>query len=410
MIISRLLGGKVLRSFGKMSMKNMQDHILEKIYKASLKFLVPQTPEEVYQVIVEEAVKLVDADFGSIVLEQNGKLVKVYSSSEVGYQVKFRKNGFTYQSFKERKIVIAPIFQFGKSHADLRAMGIRWSMFIPLSYHGKAIGTISVNSKRDKEFTKKEQQSLELLGSMASLAIRRSQLYSETQKALEARDLFISMAAHEFRTPVTTIYGYAQLLYNRKENLPEAESRWAEGMHTESYRLTLMMNDLLEINRIKSGRMQFDWKECSLRYLMTRTVNNFKFNYPDREIVLRERLQENEADYVIGDHDKLLQVFTNILDNAAKFSKHDTKVIFDLCSKGGNFIISIKDSGTGISKKDLPRIFEGYYRGRDANREGMGLGLFLAKNIVDEHHGFIHIHSKVNKGTTVEVHLPKAKI
>ncbi len=199
-------------------------------------------------------------------------------------------------------------------------------------------------------------------------------------------------------------------LDNRKENLPEAESRWAEGMHTESYRLTLMMNDLLEINRIKSGRMQFDWKECSLRYLMTRTVNNFKFNYPDREIVLRERLQENEADYVIGDHDKLLQVFTNILDNAAKFSKHDTKVIFDLCSKGGNFIISIKDSGTGISKKDLPRIFEGYYRGRDANREGMGLGLFLAKNIVDEHHGFIHIHSKVNKGTTVEVHLPKAKI
>lgn len=389
-------------------MSDSNEKNIEKIYKSSLKLLLPLTPEETYAVVVREAIKLVGGDFGNLVLLQDGKLIKVYSSSPLGYQVKFRKTGFTYQAFKEKKVFIKPISEFGAAHSDLKKLGIKWCLFIPLSYHKKVIGTISINSSQKKEADDKMQHGLELFGSMASLAIRKSHIHQDTQKALLLRDSFIAMAAHELRTPVTTIYGYAQLLKNRSPHLGCLETKWIQEMYFESHRLSTLVKDMLEINRIKASKLSFDLKIHSLRYIIEKIIRNFYLNFPTRKLHFVDKLEEKN-DQIVGDINKLIQVFMNLLDNAVKFSTPETDITLTLDDKGNYLVVTLADRGRGIPKDDLPQIFNEFYQGQGLPK-GMGIGLFLSKNLIEKQRGFIRIQSKLNKGTTVKVRLPKATV
>lgn len=393
----------------KLAQKMNANNIIEKIYKVSLKLLVPLTPEETYEVIVREAIKLVDGDFGSIVLEQNNELVKVYSSSPSGYKVRFRKTGFTYQAFKNRKILIKTISEFKKAHLDLRKMGIKCCIFIPLSFHGRVIGTISINSSQEGNFNSEMRQGLELFGSMATLAIRKSQAYKEVQEALDTRDLFIATAAHELRTPVTTIYGYAQLLENRIASFGDLEAKWVKEMRFEGNRLSMLIEDLLEINRIKANKLNLDFKIWNLKDIIGKVSNIFNLNFPTRKLNVVDKL-DKDKDLIIGDINKLIQVFTNILDNAVKFSSSEGEIILTLEYKKPYFVASIKDHGKGIAKKELAKIFDAFYQGQALPPAGMGLGLFLCKNLIERHRGFINARSALNRGTIMEVGLPKAAV
>lgn len=382
------------------------NNILENIYKASLKFLEPLTPEETYRVIVQEAIKLVDGDDGEMHLERGGELPKVYASSPSIEKVIARKKGYTSLCFVESRAFVIHLKEIKEAHPESEARAI---ILMPLSYRGKTIGVLKVRSFKDRDFTKRELEILMLYGSMASLGIRKTHLYAEAQKALEVRDLFIAMAAHEFRTPLTTISGYAQLLNSKLSGSNTSESRWIEEMLWETKRLTNLVNELLEVNKIKSGLLQYVFKECDLREIIHRAVTSFRFNHPKRVLNITN-LCGDDNPLVIGDFDKLLQVLTNIIDNAVKFSAEETEIDVVLKLKKTFYIISIIDRGSGVPKADHPRIFEGFYKSSTHTKEGMGLGLFLAKKVLDEHHGLIEVKSKENKGTIVDISLPKAEI
>lgn len=383
---------------------------LDRIYKAGLKFLEPLTPEQTYATIAEEAVKLVNGSAGSIMLRTNHGLERVYSSDPAIATVKARKKGFAYTAFIKRKALVVHVEEMAKVHPEVSYSGVKSVIFIPLSYRNQSIGVLHVRSPKDDYFSQKELDILKLFGSYASLAIRKTQLYNETKKALETRDLFISMAAHELKTPLTSIHGYIQLLHGKLVGKNTVEARWVERLSWESFRLTQLVKELLEIERIKTGQLVYILKECYLEEVIKRTLENFRLSYPERKIIFSDEIEQGK-DMVIGDFDKLLQVLGNIVENAIKFSSADSVVKIFLKVKNTDFIILIKDEGIGIAKKDLKNIFESYYRASsDQSKEGMGLGLYLAKEIIERHHGEINIKSKVNKGTTVEIKLPKAKI
>lgn len=388
----------------------MKQTILEQIYKATLNFLAPLSPEETYRTVAQEAVKLVNGESSSVVLEKGGSLVRVYDSApSLGKKIKIRKNGFTYKAFITRKAFVVNEKELYAAHSNLTITELRLNVFIPLSYKNNSIGVLIVRVFQEESFTSQQLDVLKLFGSLASMAIRKAQLHEENEEAIKTRDLFFSMAAHELRTPITTIYGYAQLLQNKMRGANSSESRWVREMYTESYRLTLLVHDLLEINRIRTGRLNYTWKECSLRDVTERAISNFRINYPNRKIVFEDKLGDI-SDLIIGDFDRLLQLFLNLLDNAAKFSPAEKEIVVDFKLKGNSFEISVKDRGKGISKKELPKIFEGFYRGSNHQTEGMGLGLYLSRNIIEEHHGLIKVQSALNKGTTVKIKLPRAKI
>lgn len=386
------------------------DNYLAKVYKAGLKFLVPLTPEETYRTIVHEAMKLVGGESGLIILDKDGQLQTVYSASPKNFPpIKTRKKGFTFKAFKTHRSFVIHSSELSKVHPEIVAAGAKSVAFIPLAYRNKSIGVLIVRSHSGGYFTHNEPLILKLFGSMASLAIRKIQLQDEARKALESRDLFISLAAHEFRTPLTTIYGYVQLLANKLPKDSSPQSRWVEELSFSTSRLTSLVNELLEVSRMKNNQFQYHWRECHLLKVINRAASEFQFSHPGRKLCLDNKLK-NGKDVIVGDFDKLLQVIVNLLDNAAKFSSPESEITMGLEFRSPNLVITIKDSGRGIEKKDLHRIFDEFYRSSKTSVEGMGLGLFLAKNIVAQHRGDINIRSKVDKGTVVEVRLPRAKI
>lgn len=383
--------------------------VLERINRSSLRFLEPLTPEATYRAIIEEAIKLVQADEGYLALAENNELSIKYAYTPFLGPPKMRKRGFTYTAFSQKKAYVTYLEEFKDPHPELAEVGIQSTIFIPIVNKGKCMGVMNIMSHhRLRRFSQKELSILKLFGSMASLAIHKTQLYDEAKRTLEARNLFLSMAAHEFRTPIATISGYAQLLRKKIEQ-NSSEKTWVGEIYRETHRLTRLIKELLETNRIHMGQFQYNWQEYNLLEILDKAIEAFKISYPDHRVNFK-CIVAKENSVIIGDNDKITQVLNNILDNAAKFSPQAKKVDISLKENDEELIIRIKDYGLGITQPDLDKVFKGFYRGTNNTKEGMGLGLYLSNQIIKKHRGKIVIKSKVNKGTTAEIHLPKIAI
>lgn len=380
--------------------------LLEKINKSALKFLSPLTPEKTYEVIVVEALKLLDGKYGSVILEIDGDLKRVYGSMPFTYSIKNRKKANTYKAFNENKVIIADIT---KAHPEIVKFDIKWTIFIPLSYQNKPIGVITINTdKEDVTLLQKEMDVLKLYGALASMAIKKTQLYSEAQKTLEVRDFFIALAAQELRTPLTTINGYVQLLQNKlNKDTQSQESKWVSKLSIESAKLTKIVQQLLEVNKVKAGTVQYALQDCDMRDIMKKAIHSIQILYPSR--IFNYEMKLDKTTRTIGDCNKLKSVIESIIDNAVKYSPAESPITITSRFDKKNFIITVEDVGKGISKKDLPYIFEGFYK-PDYNQEhGLIIGLFMAKSIIDYHKGKIQIKSAQGKGTSVEILLPVNK-
>jgi signal transduction histidine kinase len=381
------------------------EKMLERINKSALKFLSTNSIEETYKIIVNEAIKLTGAEYGSIILEQDGSLNKVYSSNDNGYKILSRKKGNTYKAFTEGKILQVHVSQIQDAHPQAIDIGIKWTLFIPLTYQKKSLGVITVNTMKNDKFDQRQLNLLKLYGSLASLAIQNVQNFIETKNALETRDLFIGLASHELKTPLTAINGYIQLLNKKSYNYDPKQTKWLESLKNESYRLTGLVKELLEINQIKTGQFQFNFRECNLLQLLNKSIEIMNVSHPQRKIVTEIKIKSEPM--ICADEDKIVQLVINILRNAAKFSPANTPIEVRLSEGPTFYSIEVEDHGIGIEKKDLPKVFDGYYRGANANREGMGLGLFLSKHIVEGHKGKISVSSEVGLKTIITVKLPK---
>lgn len=380
------------------------ESILEKINKSTARFLVPLTTEETFKIIVAEAKKIIGGDYGAIFLENNSELERVYADADF-FTFKQRKRGFTFTTFTTNKPLVVDVDSEKNFHPAIVNNGIKSIVHIPLAYKDKSIGVLTIHSLEPKHFSQKDLHLFVLYGSLASMAIRKTQLYDETKNALETRDLFISLASHELRTPLTSINGYIQLLHRKLAHQPTVEGKWIKELYEESIRLTNLIKELLEINRIKQGQLQYELRECRIEEFVHAAIGRYRFVNPDRRIQLMNDLK-NKDTRIIGDCEKLLQMVSTLLNNADKFSPHNAPIEVILSQTRHHVIIQIKDQGLGIAGNDLNKVFEGFYKGDKKESEGLGVGLLLAKHIVSYHHGSISLKSKKNRGTTVEVRLP----
>ena len=390
--------------------RNLYKHletVFEKVYKGGLQFLQPLSLQETYHIIIQETMRLLSADSGSLYLAQNKELRRV-ASIPISKNIEVRRRGYTYKAYKEKKIFIIQGKEITKAHPELKGTQYKSAICLPLFYHRKSLGALILLSKENYKFSQKEKGLIQVFGSYASLAIRKAHSHKEALDALATRDLFISMAAHELRTPITSIYGYVQLLHRKTVNVDTPQARWINQLFLESTRLTRLVNELLEISRIQSGKFQFVWKECDIVTNIEHSIESIRFSHPEHTILFENDLKTTSC-VVIGDSDKLQQVFINLLDNAAKFSPTDKSIVVRAEKNKRHVIITIIDKGKGIDKKDLSRLFEQFYKGKNSHEIGMGLGLFLAKNIIEHHHGFIQVTSSENKGTNVKILLPQMK-
>lgn len=376
---------------------------IEKLYKSSLRLLGSLSLEDTYCLVVKEAMKLVGADAGSILLEEKGVLRRAYSSNPSFFKIHPRKRGYMYSVYKNRSPRILSKTQILKVHPEIDSIGVRSDLVVPLYYEKKRLGVLSVISKKNKVFNKHDLALLKLLGPLASLAIIKGQLYKDLQNAINTRDLFISLASHELKTPLTTLTMYSDLLKKRIELNKKIKPEWIELIHDETKWLNVLFNELLQTEQIQNGKFNYQWKYNNVCQIVERARRHFEAQH--KGYTLKINCKIAKEDLLYSDFDKLLQAFTNLLGNAAKFSLPKHPILFTIEKKDDKYFFEIQDKGSGIHNDDLPNIYNGFYKGKNNTKRGMGLGLYIVKEIINIHHGTISIKSQPKSGTKVQIEI-----
>lgn len=245
----------------------------------------------------------------------------------------------------------------------------------------------------------------------AAVAIEHAQLYQKAREALRVRDEFISSAAHELKTPVTAMKGYAQVLLRlatRDRDLDERYLRALLAIDHSADRITRLTHDFLEIATIDSYGREMRRTRVELGELARATVADVEIRAGDRSVVC----QIGRPAFVFGHHDRLADVVYSLIDNAIRYSPDGSRVEVAVEVVGGEAVVSVSDRGLGIPEERWPYLFEPLYEPHPAGGRGyvgvVSLGLYLARRIVEEHGGRIWFETRRDEGTTFYVALPLA--
>lgn len=219
---------------------------------------------------------------------------------------------------------------------------------------------------------------------------------------------FLTIMSHELKTPLTVIHGYSETLLMNEEALSPQALRFLRIIEDESSRLTRLINDLLDINRLERKDYEYQFKEINLSNLLKKMYAIFNSLTKEMDIDL---ILEVEDDLIIyGDEDRLMQVIYNILDNAVKFThikeSKEKKVFIRLYESNGEVIFEVEDTGIGIPERERNKIFNLFYRvdkSRTRQVPGTGLGLYIVKEILEKHRAYIEVDSEENQGTLIKI-------
>lgn len=219
---------------------------------------------------------------------------------------------------------------------------------------------------------------------------------------------FLGIVSHELKTPVTSLKAFAQLLehqFTSEKDLENAER--FKKMDTQLNRMTTLINDLLEVTRIEEGKMSFKEELFNFDALVLDSIEEIQRTSISYKISLLGKSKKE----LFGDRDRIEQVLINLITNAMKYSKEGSEVIVKVSEKEGKVICSVQDFGIGIPEDKQGQIFERFYRVGEENKlsGGLGLGLYIAKEIVKRHGGEIWVESKIGKGSTFTFTLPVSK-
>ena len=236
--------------------------------------------------------------------------------------------------------------------------------------------------------------------------------FTEITKAQKLKTDFVANVSHELRTPLVSIKGSLETILGPASDDKVAQKKFMSIMSDQVLRMENLINDLLILSRIELEEHIKPNKIVNLNDIFTNIKSNFELILKKKKINLQIELMEPTL--VFGDNDKLLTVFSNLIDNAIKYSQ-DGKNIYVKSQNsegkliGKNMLISIKDEGIGIPQDLIPRITERFFRvdtEKSKKVGGTGLGLAIMKHIISQHRGDYEILSKVNEGTEIKIYLP----
>lgn len=216
-------------------------------------------------------------------------------------------------------------------------------------------------------------------------------------------DEFLKIASHEMKTPLTVIRGYLELL-EMTLGVETEEAFFVNKALCSVSRLNNLIDELLEAGKMQNGKSNYNSTSFDFNKMVDETLEDQRCTSKDFEIIKNV----NVTSEVEGDRDKLRQVLINLINNAIKYSPGQKKIIINADEKNGNLIFSLKDEGVGIAKENFKNIFKRYFRVEyQAKRiPGMGIGLFISNEIIQQHDGKMWLQSKQGKGSTFYFSIP----
>ncbi|MGH2682594.1 MAG: sensor histidine kinase [Actinomycetota bacterium] len=288
----------------------------------------------------------------------------------------------------------------------------RGSMAAPMHVGGVVIGVIAAYTREPDSFDEDALRSFTRLAGQVALVALQAVLLAERDETVRRlqeldrmRSEFVAITSHELRTPITAIRGFVRTLTHQLHRLTHTEARdFLDIIDAQSERLARLVNDLLVVSRIEARRLELQVREVDVGPFLKRVASLFEKSTGRIELQLPDHSITSRFD-----PDRVEQVLHNLLDNAVKFSPSDAPVVLGVDDPGSALEFTVIDHGMGIPPEELSRIFERFHQVADPltrEQDGVGLGLYISKRIVEEMGGEIRVSSEVGAGTVFRVRLP----
>jgi signal transduction histidine kinase len=388
--------------------------------------------EEIFNVALSKVLEVTDTETGTL-YSFDGEVLRLEAfkglSSEFIEKAIIRKmgEGIPGIAAQLKKAITMDISQFPSSNllSYVKKEGLVSFIGTPLLSKGKVVGALALGRKKKLAFTQGDLDLLFSIGNAIGVAAENARLYKESKESLQKlqkayeelqtldtmKDEFISNVSHELKTPLISIKGYGELLYDEKiGRLSDEQKKSLEPILRNTDRLTRLINSILFISKLQAGKVEFKFEPLNLKEIVRVCVSDFKGTMDKKKIIFEMDIPEISR--VEGDKDRFTEVIANLLDNAVKFTSEGGKISVKARDENGNVHLTVSDTGIGIPADVLPKLFTRFYQ-LDASTArkygGTGLGLYITKSIIDAFKGKIWIESEVGKGTDVHVLLSVSK-
>jgi len=372
--------------------------------------------QQVLHKVVQACLELTGAESGNIRLQKGDKLVQEVSIGEF--------SGILDQelSISQDHIPCVWAAKAGKPYVANRAQEdehiIKWKSRIdqsklrilealgsyvsyPLEVGGETIGVLSLQSKKPNFFTERICFIIEDFQSRAAVAIENARLFEQ----LEER---FGQIAHQLRSPLTDMRGFTQLLADGRETRPEKMREYYTFILAAMEDFDSMITDMLNLKKIEAGAFKFRMREASLHNIIRKALGYYRYTIMVRRIEIQEDFRHGQ-DLIKVDEERLASAVQVLIENAIQYSDKGGKVTISTEEDGENVYISVRDQGWGIPEEERPKIFEKYFRGEINRIEGTGIGLTIAKYIVERLEGEILVDTAFGKGSTFTIRLPRGQ-
>jgi signal transduction histidine kinase len=290
----------------------------------------------------------------------------------------------------------------------LRSFAYRSAMVVPLVARGETLGVMTFATiDSDRRYDAGDLGLAEDLARRCALAVDNARLYREAQDANRSKDRFLATVSHELRSPLSAVLTWAHLL--KSGRLDETKEKRALATIESSARLQVrLIEDLLDISRVSSGKLSIERGPVDLRTVLEASIEVVRAAAEGKRIRMTFHADATPCE-LQGDGARLQQVFGNLLGNAVKFTPDDGTIRIELVRLDGRAVVSLQDSGIGMTPEQMQRIFEPFEQGDEATgrKSGIGLGLAIAKHLVERHGGTIKAESAgQDQGSRFIISLP----
>lgn len=271
-----------------------------------------------------------------------------------------------------------------------------------ISKSGEVIGGLLYGHPKAGVFTAEHELLVVNIASQAAVSLDNSRLFEQVKSLSDKKDEFIALASHELKTPLTTIKGYLQVLSKREQdNLSEL---FLNKSLNQVDKLNTLVEDLLNMSRIESGHLDFNIEVFDLKEMLEDIMETFAWSAQSHKIIAK---LGNAPAIVAGDRQRIEQAILNLVTNAIKYSPRADKIYLFLEVTGAEATVRVKDEGIGLTNAQKEQLFTRFYRAEDTKGiSGLGLGLYLTKQIIDRHNGKIEVYSEYGKGSEFCFTLP----
>jgi len=291
----------------------------------------------------------------------------------------------------------------------LREMAVRSVLSVPLAARGHLLGTMQYFSHTPGRFRDPADVALaEDLGRRAALALDNARLYREAQRAIAARDDVLAILSHDLGNPLSAVFIRSRVLLRTLPRELVAAREQVEGIRTAAEEMDRLVTNLLDLRRIEAGRLVVEPRPHSAAALLQGLDDSFRVLAKEKSLDLELRCLEPEPPVVRADRDRLLQALGNLVGNAIKFTPEGGRVGVYVSRDGDQVRFEVRDTGPGIPADQLPHLFDRFWQARNSGRRSVGLGLSIAKGIVEAHGGRIWVESEEGKGARFFVTVPSA--